>query len=99
MDLTWSAFLELFKTPNGVAAAVGVALSLLAEYIPGFEGLLPKWKRVAFFGICMVVPLAAAGLGVLTIGWPLSWEATFWPAILAGGIAFGSGTIAHTRKL
>ena len=99
MDLSWSGFLELLSTPNGVAAAAGVFLSWLIEFWPGYDALVPKWKRLAFFGICQVIPLAAAGLGILTAGWSVAWEATFWPAVLAGAIAFGGGTVAHTRKL
>ena len=99
MDLTWSGFLQLLSSPNGVAAGVGVVVSWLVEYIPGFDGLDPKWKRLVFLGLCFIVPLAAAGLAILTTGAPLSWELTFWPAVLAGGIAFGGGTVAHTRKL
>ncbi len=99
MDLTWSGFLALLSTPNGIAGAVGVVLSWLAEYVPAFDALVPKWKRLVFFGVCMIVPLCAAALGIWTCGWPASWELTFWPAILAGGIAFGGGTLAHARKL
>lgn len=99
MDLTWSGFLELLSTPNGIAAAVGVLLSVVVEYIPQYDALVPKWKRLVFLLFCFVVPLAAAGLGIATCGWPAGWEATFWPAVLAGGIAFGGGTVAHTRKL
>ena len=99
MDLTWSGFLQLLSNPNGIAAAIGVILSGVAEYIPGYDALVPKWKRLVFFAACFIVPLAAAGLGILTLGWPVSWELTFWPAVLAGGIAFGGGTVAHVRKL
>ena len=99
MELTWSGFLELLSSPNGIAAAVGVLLSGVVEYIPQYDTLAPKWKRLVFFGFCFVVPLVAAGLGILTCGWSLTWETTFWPAVLAGGIAFGGGTVAHTRKL
>jgi hypothetical protein len=99
MDLSWSGFLALLSNPNGIAAAVGVVLSLVVEYIPTYEALAPKWKRLVFGGACFVVPLAAAGLGIATAGWDVSWEATFWPAVLAGGIAFGGGTVAHVRKL
>jgi len=99
MDLTWSGFLALLSHPNGIAATVGVLLSLVVEYIPQYDALAPKWKRLVFAGACFVVPLCAAALGILTAGWAASWEATFWPAILAGGIAFGGGTVAHARKL
>lgn len=99
MDLSWSGFLDLLSSPNGIAAIVGVLLSYVAEYFPGFDALMPKWKRLVFFGACFIIPLIAAGLGILTADWPASWEATFWPAILAGGIAFGGGTVAHVRKM
>ena len=97
--MSWSDFLALLSQPNGIAAAVGIGLSFVTEYIPGYEALVPKWKRLIFLVLCLAIPLAAAGLGVLTVGWSLSWELTFWPALLAGGIAFGGGTVAHVRKL
>lgn len=97
--MSWSDFLKFLSEPNGIAAAVGVVLSFVTEYIPKFEPLAPKWKRLVFLGICLVIPLLAAGLGILTADWPASWEKTFWPAILAAGIAFGGGTVAHVRKL
>jgi len=99
MDLSWEGFLRLLSTPNGIAAAVGVVLSFVAEYIPKYENLAPKMKRLVFLGICLVVPLLAAVLGILTVDWALSWEDTFWPALLAAAIAFGGGTVAHVRKL
>ena len=97
--MSWSEFLALFATPNGIAAAVGVALSFVAEYIPAYDALAAKWKRLVFGGACFIIPLGAAGLGIATAGYPVSWELTFWPAVLAGGIAFGGGTFAHVRKL
>jgi MFS family permease len=99
MDLSWSGFLALLSTPNGIAAAVGVLLSYVAEYVPKYGDLDGKWKRLVFLGSSLVVPLAAAGLGILTAGWAVSWETVFWPALLAGFIAFGGGTVAHVRKL
>ena len=97
--MSWAEFLALFYTPNGITAAVGILLSGLAEYVKAYDALAPKWKRLVFGGACLIVPLAAAGLAILTVGAPVSWELTFWPAILAGGIAFAGGTYAHTRKL
>ena len=97
--MSWSDFLQLLSSPNGIAAAVGILISWVAEYIPAYDAFAPRWKRLVFLAACFVVPLAAAGLGCLTAGWPATWEATFWPAVLAGGIAFGGGTVAHTRKL
>ena len=97
--MTWAEFLKLLSEPNMIAAAAGAILSFLVEYIPSYDTLAPKWKRLVFLGACFVLPLLAATLGILTAGWPASWEATFWPAVLAAAIAFGGGTAAHTRKL
>lgn len=99
MDLSWEGFLRLLSEPNAIAAAVGVVWSWFAEYIPGFDALMPKWKRLVFLGVCLVIPLIAGALGILTCGWALSWNLVFWPALLAGFIAFGGGTVAHVRKL
>lgn len=97
--MTWSEFLALLSAPNGIAAAIGVVLSLVIEFWPEYEQLEARQKRLVFLGLCFVIPVAATTLGVLTAGWPLAWEPTFWHAVLAGGIAFGGGTVAHARKL
>jgi len=97
--MDWTDFLGYLSSPNGIAVAVGIAISWLAEYIPGFKELLPKWKRLVVLGVNLAIPLLAATLGVLTAGWPASWEGTFWPAIVAGALAFGSSTLAHIRLL
>ena len=97
--MEWTDFLEYASGP-GVAVIVGLLLSeVVTEYLPGFAALASRWKRVVFFGLCLVVPLLASVLGVATAGWPGTWVATYWPALVAGGVAFGSGTLAHTRKM
>jgi len=97
--MTWNEVLTFLSRPNGIAVAVGIILSLVVEYWPAFEALAAKWKRVVFFAASLIIPLLAAVLGALTAGWSWSWEATFWPALVAGVLAFGSGTALHTRKL
>jgi len=97
--MSWSEFLDLFVQPNGIALLLGVLLSILAEYLPKFKDLSPKWKRAVFFVIALVIPLVGCTLGILTAGWSPSWESTWWPALVAGGVAFASGTVAHIRKL
>jgi hypothetical protein len=97
--MTWNEFLQFLSQPNGIALALGVGESVLVEYIPGFGELDPKWKRIVFLGLCFIVPLGAAGLGIATEGWGVTWQNTFWPAVLAGGTAFAGGTVAHVRKL
>ena len=97
--MDWASFLSYLSEPNGIAVAAGIVWSLLIEYWAQFEAMASKWKRLVFFVVCMALPLAAAALGVLTQGWPLNFEVTFWPAIVAGALAFGSGTVTHTTKL
>ena len=97
--MEWTKFLEYAAGP-GVAVIVGMLLSeVVAVYWPGFAALASRWKRVVFFVVCLLVPVLASVLGVMTAGWPPTWTATYWPAVVAGGVAFGSGTLVHTRKL
>ena len=95
--MTWNEFLQFLSQPNGINVFVGLAESVLVEYIPGFDGLQSKWKVLVFLGISMAVPLGAAGLGIATLGWSPGWEETFWPAVASGGTCFLSGTAAHWK--
>jgi hypothetical protein len=97
--MDWEQFLKWASNPSAIPVIVGVLLSIVTEYVPAFTRLQPKWKRAVFFGITVAVPLLAAGLGILTTGWPATWEGAFWPALVAGVMAFGSGTLAHLPKL
>lgn len=97
--MSWSDFLAYLSQPNGIAVAAGFLWSWLIQYIPKYEALAPKWKRLVFAVVCLAVPLVAAVLGVITLDWSLDFEATFWPAIVAGATAFATGTISHVRKL
>lgn len=96
--MDWSVFLRWVASPSGIPVFVGVLLSVAVEYVPVYGALVPKWKRAVFFGACLLIPLFAALLGVWTDGWPGTWRDTFWPALVAGVLAFGSGTMAHLRK-
>lgn len=95
---TFDGFLAALAGPL-VAAAVGVILSIVVEYWSGYEALQPKWKRLVFFGLCLIVPIAAAflrwGLGYVE----LTFDPLIWHAIWNGAAAGGIGTLAHTRKL
>ena len=96
--MEWTEFLRYAAGP-GVAAIVGLLLSETANYLPGFDALAERLKRIVFCLLCMIVPTLASVLGVWTAGWPSTWPATYWPALVAGAVAFGSGTLAHTRKM
>jgi len=95
----WSVFLVWVTTPGGGSLVIGALMSAGYEYVPKLSALTQKWKRAAFLGACVAVPVIGAGLGVATDGWAASWRDTFWPALLTGVTMFGSGTIAHTPRL
>jgi hypothetical protein len=82
-----------------VSAIVGVALSFVVEWWPAYQTWSSRWKRLAYFGLCLVLPVGAACLRA-TLGYvawsfdPLVWHA-LWHGVLAGG----AGTVAHTRQL
>jgi hypothetical protein len=95
--MSWNEFLQILSQPNGIAVGVGLVESVLVEYVPGFDPLAAKWKRLVFLLVAMVIPLAATGLGIATEGWAVSWQDTFWPAVLSGGTAFASGTFVHMK--
>lgn len=97
--MSWSEFLAYLSQPNGIAVGVGIIWSVLVEYWPWFGTLEAKWKRAFFLGTSLVVPLFAALLGALTADWGWGFEATFWPALVAGFLAFASGTVAHIREM
>jgi hypothetical protein len=97
--MDWSLFLTWMASPSGIPVLVGVVVSVVVEYVPLYSALVPKWKRAVFFVVCLIIPLIAAALGVWTDGWPATWRDTFWPALVAGGLAFASGTMAHMSKL
>jgi hypothetical protein len=97
------SFLEfltnLMTSPGFIGLAVGAILSFVVDYIPGYETLAAKMKRLVFLGLCLVLPLGAAAVGGLAGYWSFAFESTFWPALVAGFTAFGSGTFVHTREL
>jgi hypothetical protein len=97
--LSWDSFLSFLSQPSGVSLGAGILLSILVEYWPRFAAWSKKIKRVVFVGLCTAVPVVAAVLGILTLGWSPGWVDTFWPAIVTGLFVFGSGTLAHTPRL
>jgi nitrate reductase NapE component len=94
----FDAFLEALAGPL-IAAAVALALSVVVEYVPKYEKLDPKWKRLLFFGLCLFVPIAAVTLRGLLGYAAWSFDPLYWRAIWNGMGAAGVGTLAHIRKL
>jgi hypothetical protein len=97
--MSWYDFLRYVGSPLGAGAAVGVLLSLLAEYWPEYDSLAPKAKRLLFALLCFLFPLASATLLALAGFVPWSWDPLYWDALQAGAAAFAAGTLVHTRAL
>jgi len=95
---SWEQFLAYLSQPTGAAAAVGVVLSIMVDNVPIYVAQNKKNKRLIFFGLSFSVPILAATLGALTVSWGWGWDSVFWPAIVAGFMAGGVGTITNLRK-
>ena len=96
--MSYSEFLT-YATGTGVAVIVGVVLSFLVEYVPGYTLLSAKRARLVFYAACLAVPLIATAMGVLTSDWANVFDPTWYDALVAGVLAASAGTLAHTRKL
>jgi hypothetical protein len=97
--MSWTEFLSYLRGP-GVAAVVGVLLSYIVEFWPQYQSLESRYKRLVIAGLCFVVPVVATALscasGMTVWG---DWPDTWWPALVAGFVAFSSNQFAHMRKL
>ena len=82
------------QKPSVITLAVGVIAALAAEYSDAFKNLPKKWKRPAFLGISLIVPLAGSIAGILLLKWMVTID-LFWYALQAGLVSFGSGTLMH----
>lgn len=94
-DPGWGEFLQLLTSAKGLPAIYGIVLAILLDLWPYFGELSKRQKFWCFLAIAVGIPYTAALLGVLTAGWPWGWDATFWPALLAGVQAFATGTVTH----
>lgn len=92
--MTYQEFLNALRGP-AINAAVGVILAVIGEYLPMYQDLLPKTKKLLFAGLCFVVPLVASFLAVQSGYADGSFEGTYWPAIIAGATAFTAGQGTH----
>lgn len=85
-------------TPGVLGAVVGVVLSVIIEYLPGFEQQSPKKKRLWFFGACLVVSLGASVcIAAITGVW--DYDPLIGNALVASIAASSVGTLAHGRTL
>jgi len=90
--LTWAA------TSPGVNGIVGFFESFAIEWIPGFDALEAKWKRLTTMLISFAIPvLATVSLWALGAR-PISIDSV-WVALTAGFSAFFGSQLAHIRQL
>ena len=95
----WEEFLN-YMTGPGVAAIVGFLLSFLVEMWPAYVDFESRIKRLVFMALCFVVPvLGTVGKCVSELVLWNDWEGAWWPALVAGALAYGAGQISHLRKL
>lgn len=96
--MTYPAFLLALQGPL-LNAAVGLIVSWGVENVPWFCRLTGQQKRLAIGLLSLIIPLAACALAVAGGYQPADWEASWWPALVAGFTAFVAATMAHVRKL
>jgi len=96
--MTFPEFLTWLQG-DGINAAIGFILSFIVEWLPQWDMLRPRVKRLVMLVLCLVIPsiaaLVSAGMGYQ----PWSFEETFWPALQAGFLAFWTSQAAHLRSL
>ena len=97
--MTWCDFIELLRSSEGVAAAVGVALSFVLEWWPAFGELPARQKRVAVLAICVAIPALATASGYFSGCLPALDRDALWMAVYIGAITFGASQFAHLREL
>lgn len=87
-----------YAATTGMSVVAGTLLSYIVEYIEGWGRLTPRAKRLVFGVLCLFIGGAGYGLSYILCPAPLDWWAVL-VAVWSSFAAFGSGTIAHTRKL
>lgn len=103
--MEFNQFLALLLTPEGVGLALGVVMSILAEYWAEFNTLPGKQKRIVFFAASLLIPVLASimaflfGFGPVVSGPREFWLYVLWPALVTGVMAFTSGTMTHLRYM
>ena len=100
--ISWADFLLWLTT----AAGVNAVLSFLWTKVPDWIGesweemVPPRWRAPLLFAMCEIVPLLGAALRVAFGYAESSWENLWWPAVVAGFIAFtGTTLLTKARKL
>lgn len=96
--LSLVAFLRWAGTGPGISLIIGVALSFVVEWFPGYAGLVPRVKRLGMLLVSFIIPVVALVLLVLLQEVVFSWNAVYL-ALAAGFAEFYGSQIAHARRL
>lgn len=97
--MTFPEFLLYLMQHNGVQAVFGFLMSFVFEGWNWLDNLPSKAKRIVVLAIHLAIPLLAAVTSMAAKYQPWSFEATVWPALTAGFLAFVGSQVAHIRKL
>jgi len=82
-----------------IGLIVGALVSFLAEYIPKWDELDPKLKRIIVLLLCMAIPFLGLWLRVQICGLvQVTWD-DIALAVAAGWAAFTGSQLAHTPRL
>jgi len=78
---------------EGLALLVGVVIAIVIEYWPAYQSLPPKWKQLAYLGICVLLGFGTWGIA---LAYGCEAMANWWQVVQAIVGAFAGGTAAHT---
>ena len=93
------SFVDGLKSAAGPGAAViaGVIIALLIEWIPAFQAVSSKHKRLVYTVLCFLIPFIATVIAIVTHTFG-SWgdiDTTWWPVVISGLAASGIGQLVH----
>jgi len=92
---TIQGLLDALQTPGLIAIVVGWLWSQVVEYVPAWANLQSKYKRLVFLGLSLLIPVIALAI---SCGAATCDADSWYRAITAGIISFGSGTIAFLSR-
>ena len=91
-------FLKWAGTGPGINVIIGVALSFVVEWVPGYDSLQSRVKRLVVMGASFIVPVVSLVLLLLLGEVVFSWN-LFYLAVAAGFTEFFGSQMAHARRL
>ena len=91
---------DLQYVMDSLGVVIGAVMSLLADYIPNFNVLEPKYKRLVFVSASFIVPLFVFLFGYMAGVYEfIDFQTSIYPFLRSGFAVAVGGTVAHTRYL